>query len=138
MDRDQVQNALAGFFAARVQNRPEDVLEKFAQGACVRMAGASEASPIAHSAQTKDELHDSIFGLVSIWQWHDIEILATVIEDNTAAVRYQIKTTHVPTGSEQISESMDQFYFDESGKIIELIEFVDTALVAQIEKTATG
>lgn len=133
MNRDEVQTALSLFYAARLQNRPDDVSARFADDALLRMAGATAASSIAQTAQTRQELSETVHQLVGNWQWQDIEILTTVIEGNVAAVRYALKTTHIPSGAEISTESLDQFTFDEQGQIIELIEFVDTAHVAQLE-----
>ncbi len=97
------------------------------------MAGSNEASSIAHHTQTTDELHASIRSLVTTWQWTGFEIHSVLVEGNSAAARYELNTVHVPTGTAFTSESMDQFYFDGDGKITEMVEFVDTARVAQLE-----
>jgi len=133
MNRDQVELAVTNFFSTRMKNKPNDVLGLFAEGAKVRMAGASAASSIAHRTKTTEELRASIDGLVSTWQWIDVQIHSLLIEGNSAAVRYDIKTIHLPTGTELASEAMDQFFFDDESRITELVEFVDTARVAQLE-----
>ena len=134
MNREQTEAAVNGFFSARMKNQPSEVFETFADGAKVRMAGAQDASSIAHRTQTTEELQASIEGLVGDWKWTDLQMLSILVDGNSASARYDLSAIHLPTGTQVSTESMDQFYFNDQAKITELIEFVDTALVAQIDK----
>ncbi|MEM7001845.1 MAG: nuclear transport factor 2 family protein [Pseudomonadota bacterium] len=134
MDRTQMESLVIGFYDVRLQNKPQAILNLLAPSAQMRVAGATNASPIAHQTTTPEELRASVESLVGNWQWTNIEMLSLLIDGNSAAARYTLQTTHVPTGQKVTAEMMDQFYFDDAGNITELIEFVDTAMVAQLDK----
>ena len=133
MNRDQIDNQVKIFYETRSRNSAADVLALFASDAQVRLAGAVDASRIAHQTTTPDELSNTVSDLVGTWQWINVEMLSVLIEGNSAAARYIINAKHKPSGEEITAECMDQFFFDDIGKIKELIEFVDTAKVAQLD-----
>ena len=137
LDRDSIQRAVDNFFATRLANDPDKVFALFASDATVRMAGAESASDIAHRTANQEELKASVTKLVTAWQWSRVDISSTLIEGNSAAVRYYLTTEHVATGLVLDAESMDQFYFDEDLLITEMIEFVDTAKAEELERLAS-
>ena len=137
LDRDSIQRAVDNFFATRLTNDPDKVFALFASDATVRMAGAESASDIAHRTANQEELKASVTKLVTAWQWSRVDISSTLIEGNSAAVRYDLTTEHVATGLVLDAESMDQFYFDEDLLITEMIEFVDTAKAEELERLAS-
>ena len=133
MDREQIKNHVNNFYDTRSHNSAAEVLALFASDAQIRLAGAVDASRIAHQTTTPDELSDSVSDLVGTWTWINVDLLSVLIEGNSAAARYIIHAKHKPSGQEITAECMDQFFFDNTGKITELIEFVDTAKVAQLD-----
>ena len=136
MDRQIVQRAVDQFFTARLTNDPEAVLTLFAEGAKVRMAGDETASEIAHQTSNAAQLRDSVINLVSTWHWSSADVSSLLIDDDSAAVRYQLTATYVPSGVTVQVESMDQLYFDSAGLITQMIEFVDTAKTEQLVQQA--
>ena len=134
MKREAVEAAVAAFFDARLSNEADALLGRFAEGAKVRVAGATGASGIAGQTSTDAELRATVAALLCDWRWMSVEVRSLLIDGNAAAVRYTLQTTHLPTQVVSESESMDQFFFDETGRITEMIEFVDTAKVAQLER----
>lgn len=138
MSKKDIVAAVNRFFAARSSNDAGAVLALFAPGAMIRIAGAQDASPIAATASTADEMNAMAEDLISNWLWRDYRIESCVVDDNVAVVRYMHDLTHAPSGRRFRAETLDEFHFDANLLITQMIEFVDTALVQQIEQGASA
>jgi ketosteroid isomerase-like protein len=62
------------------------------------------------------------------------EIIDIIVEDNRAAVHSRLKVRFIPKDIVFTSDVLDAFRF-EDGKIIELVEFADTALIKSVVST---
>jgi ketosteroid isomerase-like protein len=58
-----------------------------------------------------------------------------VIDGERAAVHSRVKIKYVPRGMTFTTDLLDLFHFND-GKIVELVEFADTALVKDLMSSA--
>ncbi len=134
MDRKEVEAAVENALRIRQSNSPSDVVRLFADSTRFRMAGSPDDSEIARSASTREELLTALSELVATWRWIGFEVLSLIVEGNKAAVRYHLRADHVPSSESVEIEVLDEMSFDAEGKILEFVEFLDTA---KTEKLAT-
>lgn len=128
-DRDKILATLDGGLAARARGDKEAMTAFLAPGATFRIAGDRAAFGLLQSgpAQARDVLGE----LVDLIQFHDHERLDTIVEGNRAAVRWRIDFS-IAGGPVETTEIFDLWTFDEEARIADLVQFVDTALLARM------
>jgi ketosteroid isomerase-like protein len=76
----------------------------------------------------------ALIGFIDTFEFMKRDIVDVMVEDNRAAVHSRLKVRFVPKDIVFTSDVLDAFRF-EDGKIIELIEFTDTALIKSVVST---
>ena len=119
--------------AARARGDKEAMRAFLAPGATFRIAGdrTSFGAVPAGPAEARDVLG----ALVDLISFHDHERLDTIVEGNRAAIRWRIDFS-IGGGPVTTTEVLDLWTFDEDGKIADLLQFVDTALLARMAPAA--
>lgn len=128
-DRDLILATLDGGLAARARGDKEAMAAFLAPGATFRIAGDRGAFGLlqAGPAQARDVLGE----LVDLIRFHDYERLDTVVEGDRAAVRWRIDFS-IAGGPVATTEILDLWRFDEEARIVDLVQFVDTALLVRM------
>jgi ketosteroid isomerase-like protein len=88
----------------------------------VEMAGAIRGHPSVREAMT---------GFVAVFEFLERHIISVIAEGDRAAVHSRVKIRFVPKDLTFDTEITDLFKFQD-GKIIELTEFADTALIKHL------
>ncbi|HEX7034149.1 MAG TPA: nuclear transport factor 2 family protein [Pseudomonadales bacterium] len=131
MDRETIVELIQAFYQSRLANSIDSCVGHFAANARLRIAGSTEASPIAGSSGP-ETLRRHVAGLVADWEWRSMEIRSLLIDGNRVAVHYRLGTRYVPTGDVISSEIVDLIEISDDGRIGSYIEFVDTAATAAL------
>lgn len=131
MSRENTQKVVQDFYAARLSNSADATAAYFDHDGIFEMAGGASGAPIVTTRDCPGECHDTVKAVVAQWEWRDQDILSTVIEGDNAAVYYRLRAAYAPTGVAVDTQLCDMLTIKD-GKIAELIEFVDTALVATL------
>jgi ketosteroid isomerase-like protein len=76
-------------------------------------------------------------GFIATFDFVRREILNELIEGDRAAVHSRLVVRYKPTGETQTTDCLDLLKFQD-GKIIELIEFADTALIRRMLSGASA
>jgi ketosteroid isomerase-like protein len=76
----------------------------------------------------------ALAGFIENFEFMKRDIVAALVEGDRAAVHSRLKVRFVPKDVVFTSDVLDTFRF-EDGKIIELVEFVDTALIKSVVST---
>lgn len=87
------------------------------------MAGSSAASPVVACSNDADALRRL--------GWRSQEIHSITLQGNRAAVHFKLVAVFTPTGAEVRTELLDLVTVVDD-KVTDLVEFVDTAHVAQV------
>lgn len=131
LERSTVEEVVRGMYQARINNDVNGCRAFFSQDAHLALVGEDEGV-----FQSKDELpaniDDKIAALVNAWQWIEMNKLRLLVDGNQVASLYELTTVFTPTGETITTSISDHLVVDEHLKISELIEFVDTALVARL------
>ena len=135
MDKPQIKALIDKAYAARKAGDVEALVSLFRPDGVFRVAGAPESFPVAASAKGEAEIRERIRGFVQAFQFMEIEPLDLIVEGDKAARRWRAKIRHVPSGTVYEMEAGDIWTFKD-GRIASLIQFVDTAQVADILKAA--
>jgi ketosteroid isomerase-like protein len=128
MNNSEMRSLIDSVYKARLANDSEACLAHFSEDAGFRIAGSQDASPIAGAAAS---VRQTISELVATWVWKSQEIRSITIEGNRAAIHFALETVFAPTGALLRTELLDLVTV-EAGKIVSLLEFVDTAHVGQV------
>ncbi|HYG47309.1 MAG TPA: nuclear transport factor 2 family protein [Allosphingosinicella sp.] len=128
-DRDKILATLDGGLAARARGDKAAMAAFLAPGATFRIAGDRSAFGQVRPgpARARDVLGD----LVDLISFHDYERLDTIVEGDRAAVRWRIDFS-IGGGPVATTEILDLWTFDEEGRIADLVQFVDTALLERM------
>ncbi len=140
MNREELERSIHAFYASRLSNDAETVLAEFAPDGEFVMEGSQRFSPVVAAnakAQGAQEFADMIRQVVGLWDWRKQEFVSILIENDRAAVCYDLTTVFTPTG-EEITTRLVDLWTVEDGKIKSLHEFVDTALVAALAAKVEG
>jgi len=136
MQRDAIVALIDVYYRSRLANDVDRCVAHFAPDASIRIAGSHDASPIAGSSSGPMAVRRQTIELIGSWQWLSMRIESMTIEGDRAAVHFQLTTRFQPTGDVVSSELLDLLTVRD-GKIVSLVEFVDTALVALLVAKTT-
>jgi ketosteroid isomerase-like protein len=135
MDRAQIAAIIDKAYAARKAGDVAALVGLFRPDGVFRVAGAPESFPVAASARGEAEIRDRVRGFVQTFQFLEIEPLDLIVEGDKAARRWRAKIRHVPSGAVRETEAGDIWTFKD-GRVAALVQFVDTAMVADLVKGA--
>jgi ketosteroid isomerase-like protein len=134
MHRDEIRKAVDALYTTRLTNEAEGCLRSFADDATFALAGSKELRGLGPPVRGKKALQPFLAQLVGTWRWTAHEPIAVLIDGQSAAVRYRLSATHVPSGKAVVTEIMDHIVFDENARIREMVQFVDTAAIERLSK----
>ena len=131
MNETDVRNLIEAIYKNRLANDSEACLALFDPQASFRIAGSSEASPIAAGVIGTAALRQALTELVATWVWRKQDIQSITIQGDRAAVHFALETLFTPTGHVVHTELLDLVTVRDN-KVVSLVEFVDTAHVSQL------
>lgn len=118
-------------YAARRRGDAGEATADFHDDGSFRFAASGTASKLAGTVRGKQQIRDLVSQLTEAFTFLDQEFISIVIEGERASVHSNTTLRHNPTGVQVTTEILDHFLFKD-GKIIEFVEFADTALVSQL------
>lgn len=127
-EREIVKALLDRAYEARSKGDIEGVMAVFALNVKFIIAGAKEVTSVAGSVEGHEKLRPAITQLISSFELLERDILSVVIEGGSAAVHSRVKLRFIPKDKTMTTEMLD-LWKTENGKVSELVEFVDTALL---------
>jgi ketosteroid isomerase-like protein len=131
MTRTDFERLIRELYESRLANDVDRCVASFARSAAFRFAGGSEANAVALAGRSPAEVRMLIAELVREWRWKSQEFISTIIDGNKAAVQYRVTTVHVPSGETVTTEVADVITAAD-GKVVEFVQFVDTATIAAL------
>jgi ketosteroid isomerase-like protein len=115
--------------AARTRGDKEGVARYLAPGAQFRIVGDPAQYP--GFPLSPADAAEAVAALIDRVRFHNLERIDAIVEGHRAACRWRID---VSLGEGQVAptEVCDLWSFDEEGRITELVQFIDTALLARL------
>jgi ketosteroid isomerase-like protein len=130
-DREAMIEAIYRAYDARERGDIEGCMAAFHPDAVFELKGEKDVLEIAGAMQGHLNVRAAMTGFIATFEFIKRDIVEVIVEGDRAAIHSRLEMRFVPKDVVFASDVLDTFRF-EDGKIIELIEFVDTALVKSI------
>jgi len=127
MDRSGIEAFVKKLYAARVDGDMDALSQAFAENATFQIACSPEYSMLSSLAEGHETVMSLMRTIVDTFSLSDVAILDLLIDGNKAAVRWRA-TVNVMTTGQTVTTEIGAFIEIADGKVVSLIEFVDTAL----------
>jgi ketosteroid isomerase-like protein len=124
---EEIKAIIVNLYAARKNGDLDRVMPFFDDDATFTMSGSKTASAVAMEAKGAAEIRKAMSKLFNAYEMHEQTILSFLVDDEKAAVHHRSKLKFKPTGEVFDTEMLDLWRL-EGGKIVSVIEFIDTAL----------
>ena len=129
--REEMLDVIKRAYAARGEGDVKGLVATFHPEGLFNLVGDNSALHLTGSVQGHEPLHDAFGQFIDHFDFEKREILSELVEGNCAAIRSRLVIRYRPSGKVFSTEVLDLFKFQD-GKIIELIEFADTAQIKAI------
>jgi ketosteroid isomerase-like protein len=134
-DRKTIEAVISGCYAARQKGDIETVMAAFHTDGVFELAGSKEMVAVVGAARGNQEIRTTMTGLIAAFDFIERDIICMMIDGERAAVHSRVKIRYVPGDRTFTTDLLDTFHFKD-GKIVEFVEFADTALVKDLMSTA--
>jgi ketosteroid isomerase-like protein len=134
-DRKTIEAVIDRCYGARQKGDIETLMAAFDADAVFELAGSKELTPVTEAARGHQNIRAAMTGLIAAFDFIDREIISLVIDGERAAVHSRVKIRFVPRDRTFTTDLLDSFLFRD-GKIVELMEFADTALIRDLMSPA--
>jgi len=133
--RREIEVLVRGLCAARVAGDMDTLRQGYADTATFRIAGSPAWGPLSAPLDGHAAIMARFESNIASLPLGDFAILDLVVEGNQAAIRWRATVRDVGTKDDATTE-VAQFLEVENGKVISLVEFLDTAFaVSVLDKT---
>lgn len=129
LDRETILRVVEKVYAARLRGDKETMRGYFSPGSVFRIAGQSHL--MGGMPFGPVDAVTAIEGLIDLFQFHRMDRQQVLIDGATVVIRWMVETSSAG-GPRVETELCDIWALDEEGKITSIVEFGDTALIAQM------
>lgn len=126
--REEMLALIRNAYAARDGGDAEGLVKAFHPEGLFTLMGDKSALELTGSMQGHPTLRGAFSKLIAEFGFEGREILAELVDGDRVAVHSRVDVRYRPTGQTSSTEILDLFRFQD-GKIVELIEFADTAQI---------
>jgi ketosteroid isomerase-like protein len=130
-DRKTIEDVIDRCYAARQQGDIETLMAAFDKDGAFGLAGSKKMVAAVGTARGDQAIRANMTGLIAAFDFIHRDIICIVIDDERAAVHSRVKIKYVPRDATFTTDLLDLFQFKD-GKIAELVEFADTALLKDL------
>jgi ketosteroid isomerase-like protein len=129
--RNAMMETILGAYKAREEGNIEDLMAAFHPKAVFELKGDKGLLEVAGAVEGHSNVRAALSQFINSFQFKKRDILDVIVEEDRVAVHSRLEVSFVPKNRLFTSDVLDTFRF-EDGKIIRLVEFVDTALIKNI------
>jgi ketosteroid isomerase-like protein len=130
-DRGTIEAVIERCYAARQKGDIETLMAAFASDAVFELAGSKGLLAVAGLTRGHQDIRTAMTGFIAAFDFTHRDIISIITDGERAAVHSRLTVKFVPGNRTFTSELVDLFRFKD-GKIIELLEFPDTALIKDV------
>jgi ketosteroid isomerase-like protein len=127
-DRKTIEALIDKAYHARKQGDVDGLMSAFHPEAAFELAGSKAALPVAGVSQGHQDVRATMTGLVAAFDFVHRDIISTIIDGDRAAVHSRVTVRVIP-GEKTVTTDILDLFKVKDGKVIELVEFADTALI---------
>lgn len=129
--REVMMDAIYRAYDARGKGDIEGVMAAFHPNAIFELKGEKDILEIAGAVQGHSNLRAAMTGFIETFEFVKRDIVDAIVDGDRAAIRSRVKIRFIPKDVVVTTDMLDTFRF-EDGKITELVEFADTALIKSL------
>jgi ketosteroid isomerase-like protein len=118
-------------YDARGKNDIDGLMAAFHPDAVFETKGAKNVLEVVGAVQGHPNVRTALSGFIAAFEFMKRDIVVALVDGDRAAVHSRLQVRFVPKDIVFTSDVLDTFRF-EDGKIIELVEFADTALIKSV------
>ena len=134
-DREAMRKLVEQAYAERASGNLEGVMAAFHPDAVFELVGDNKILPLAGEVRGHPNVREAMVGFIDAFKFLKRDIIAFIAEGDRAAVHSRLEIRFAKTNVTFKTDVTDLFKFRD-GKIIELVEFADTALIKDITSGA--
>jgi ketosteroid isomerase-like protein len=131
MDRGAIEALIGQAYAARKEGDIERLMSAFHPDAVFELAGSNALLSVAGTTRGHQDIRTAMAGFIAGFDFIHRDIVSITTDGERAAVHSRLTVKFVPGDKTFKSDLVDLFRFKD-GKIVELLEFVDTALIKDV------
>ncbi|MBR1229526.1 nuclear transport factor 2 family protein [Bradyrhizobium sp. AUGA SZCCT0176] len=128
-DREAMRKLVEQAYADRGSGNIEGLMSAFHADAVFELAGEPKVLALAGTVRSHPNVREAMTGFIGAFQFIERDIIAFIADGDRAAVHSRLTMRFKDITF--TTELTDLFKFQD-GKIIELVEFADTALIKEI------
>jgi ketosteroid isomerase-like protein len=128
VDRLATQSLIDHLYALRNAGDLEGIVALFHPDCIFEIAGSKAKTAVAGTERGHHEVRRALANLIANFEFFERKVIRTVIEGGYAAVHSRVRLRSVPKDRTVTTDILDLCKF-EDGKVVELLEFADTALI---------
>jgi ketosteroid isomerase-like protein len=118
-------------YDARGKGDIDGLMAAFHPNAVFELKGEKDILEVAGAVQGHPDVRTAMIGFIEAFEFVKRDIVDAMVEGDRAVVHSRLKIRFIPKDLVITSDILDRFKF-EDGKIIELVEFADTALIKSL------
>jgi ketosteroid isomerase-like protein len=130
-NREALLEQIRRAYMARGKGALEALMAEFHPEAVFTLVGDQQALAVAGSALGHSQVKEGMTKFIDTFEFVERDILIELVDGDRAAVHSRVTVRFRPKNSLHKTDLLDLFRFKD-GKIIELIEFADTALIGKM------
>jgi ketosteroid isomerase-like protein len=127
-NREVMLGVMRQAYEARSRGDLEGLMAAFHPDAVFALVGDKKALEVTGSVHGHDRVREALRGFIANFDFIERRILSEVVEEDRAAVHSRLVVRFGPTKETRTTDVLDLLTFKDA-KIIELIEFADTAQI---------
>jgi ketosteroid isomerase-like protein len=130
-DRETMRKLVEQAYADRGSGNIEGLMSAFHADAVFELAGDKKVLALAGAVRSHPNVREAMTGFIGAFEFIKRDIISFIAEGDRAAVHSRLTIRFAPKDMTFTTELTDLFKFQD-GKVIELVEFADTALMKEI------
>ena len=130
-DRETMRKLIEQAYAERASGNLEGVMAAFHADAVFELVGDNKVLALAGAVRGHPNVREAITGFIGAFEFIKRDIISFIADGDRAAVHSRLTIRFVPRDITFTTELTDLFRFQD-GKIAELVEFADTALLKEL------
>jgi len=130
-NRETMLGVVRAAYAARRRRDLDGLISTFHSRAVFTLVGDKQALDVVGSVQGHAGLREAMRGYITNFQFGERTILSELVDGNRAVVHSRLVVRYKPKDRVWTADVLDLFAFQD-GKIMELIEFTDTAQLKEM------
>jgi ketosteroid isomerase-like protein len=129
--REAMLQTIEHAYEAPAKGDIDALMATFHPNAKFELVGDRATTQIAGLTEGHSNLRATLGGLIDAFEFRKRDIVDAVVEGDRAVIHSRVTVRFVPKGTVFETDLLDAFRFQD-GKIIQLVEFADTALVNRV------